>query len=64
MPMKSLRELIPPEFSDVMITYVACKEEVRQEMYIRQKLREIIRPEFFDVNRDEIITRNNSLKIK
>ena len=28
------------------------------------KLREIIRPEFFDVSQDEIITRNNSLKIK
>ena len=25
MRMKSLRKLIPPEFSDVMITYVACK---------------------------------------
>ena len=28
------------------------------------KLREIIRPEFFDVSQDEIITRNNCLKIK
>ena len=28
------------------------------------RLREIVRPEFFDVNQDEIITRNNSLKIK
>ena len=62
MHMKSLRKRIPPEFSDVIITYISrrrwgkrCKSD---------KLREIIRPEFFDVNQDERITRNNFLITK
>ena len=62
MRMKSLRELIPPEFSDVVITYVACKKR-RGKRYKSDKLRELSRPEFVDVNQDEIITRNISLKI-
>ena len=41
MPMKSLQKLISAQFSDVMITYVACKEEVRQEMQIWQITRKI-----------------------
>ena len=45
-----------------MITYVACKKNWGKT-WKSDKLREIIRPEFFDVNHDEMITRNNSLKI-
>ena len=55
MRMKSLRKFIPPEFSDVMITYVACKKRWGKEMQIWR--------EFLDVNQNEIITRTHSLKI-
>ena len=60
MYMKSLRKIIRPEFSDVMIAYVVGGEA-------RDANRQITRnnsARFFDVNQDEIITRNNSLKIK
>ena len=40
MYMKSLWIILPPEFSDVMITSVVCTEEVRQEMQIRQITRD------------------------
>ena len=58
MHMKSLRKIIPPEFSDVMIAYVVGGES---RDAIPTNYEKIIRPEFFDVSQDEMITRNNSL---
>ena len=61
MNMKSLRKLIPPRI-------FWCNDYVSHRRWCKRcrsdKLREIIRPEFFDVNLDEIITKNNSLRIK
>ena len=58
MHMKSLRNIIPPEMSDAMITEVVGGEA-------RDAIRQITRKNsarLFDVNLDESITRNNLLK--
>ena len=61
MDMKSLQKIIPPRI-------FWCNDYVSRRRWGKRcksdKLREIIRPEFSDVSQDEIITRNNSLKIK
>ena len=73
-----ITRLIPLEYFDVMHMKIFpkmnsprifwCNEYVSRRRWGKRcksdKLREIIRPEFFHVSQDEIITRNNSLRVK